>query len=153
MKALTLWQPWAWALFHGKPVENRPWRPSDAMIGQRIAIHAGKTFDHEGAAWVQKMLGLDSLPMAAAAKGVVGVATIDRFVRDDITGPDANDPILDSPWMFGPWGWVLRAAVELDAPIRCAGALSLWSLPETVERELAARLAGPRCVAAAIAGA
>lgn len=25
MKALSVQQPWAWAIFNGKPVENRTW--------------------------------------------------------------------------------------------------------------------------------
>jgi len=44
MKALTLKQPWAWAVAHaGKDVENRTWKPPASVIGQRIAIHAGCT--------------------------------------------------------------------------------------------------------------
>jgi len=42
MRALTLRQPWAWAIVHGqKRIENRPWKPWRDIIGQRIAIHAG----------------------------------------------------------------------------------------------------------------
>lgn len=44
MKALTLKQPWAWAVAHaGKDVENRTWKPPASVIGHRIAIHAGRT--------------------------------------------------------------------------------------------------------------
>ena len=40
MKALTIKQPWAWAITHGtKRVENRTWKPPFHIIGQRIAIH------------------------------------------------------------------------------------------------------------------
>ena len=50
MRGLTLHQPWAWAIAHaGKNVENRTWAPPAYMIGERIAIHAGKRFDEE--AW------------------------------------------------------------------------------------------------------
>jgi hypothetical protein len=43
MYALTILQPWAWAIATGlKSVENRTWRPPDAAIGQLVAIHAGK---------------------------------------------------------------------------------------------------------------
>ena len=42
MKALTLWQPWASLVANGaKPFEFRGWRAPSAIIGQRIAIHAG----------------------------------------------------------------------------------------------------------------
>lgn len=54
MKALTLWRPWPYAIFHlpphvAKRVENRSWKPPVTLIGHRIAIHAGKTWDEAGA--------------------------------------------------------------------------------------------------------
>jgi len=48
VKALTLWQPWSWAIAHaGKRVENRTWAPPASVIGQRVAIHAGLKLDDE----------------------------------------------------------------------------------------------------------
>jgi hypothetical protein len=50
MKALTLWQPWSWAIAHaGKRIENRTWRPLGCVINQQIAIHAGKQLDLDAA--------------------------------------------------------------------------------------------------------
>lgn len=44
MKAITLHPEWAHAIVHlGKRVENRNWRPPASLVGQRIAIHAGKS--------------------------------------------------------------------------------------------------------------
>lgn len=45
MKAISIQQPWAWAIFNGKPVENRKW--STAYRGP-LLIHAGKKFDGPG---------------------------------------------------------------------------------------------------------
>ena len=48
MRALTLWQPWAWLVANGhKLVENRPWAPSPTALppGHRFAIHAGKRYE------------------------------------------------------------------------------------------------------------
>lgn len=43
MKALTIWQPWASLIVIGaKPYEFRGWKPPARLVGQRIAIHAGK---------------------------------------------------------------------------------------------------------------
>jgi hypothetical protein len=43
MKAITLHQPWASLIAIGaKPFETRSWPPPRWLIGQRIAIHAGK---------------------------------------------------------------------------------------------------------------
>ena len=43
MKALTLHQPWASLIAHGvKSIETRSWPPPREIVGDRIAIHAGK---------------------------------------------------------------------------------------------------------------
>ena len=57
MKALTVIQPWAWAIAHaGKRVENRTWGPPRDVIGQRIAIHAGRRLDDRAIAWMRKLM-------------------------------------------------------------------------------------------------
>lgn len=41
MKVITLWQPWAQLIAHEeKKIETRSWKVPDALLGQRIAIHA-----------------------------------------------------------------------------------------------------------------
>lgn len=46
LSALTVWQPWAWAISVGeKIVENRDWAPPPQLIGRHFAVHAGKTVD------------------------------------------------------------------------------------------------------------
>jgi len=44
VKALSLTQPMAWAIFHGKDVENRRW---STKFRGRVYIHASKGFDKE----------------------------------------------------------------------------------------------------------
>lgn len=49
LKALSLWQPWAWALIHaGKDVENRPWRTN---YRGRLYIHAAKRKPTDDELW------------------------------------------------------------------------------------------------------
>jgi hypothetical protein len=36
---LSVWQPWAWAIFHGKPIENRNW---PTPYRGRLLIHSAK---------------------------------------------------------------------------------------------------------------
>jgi hypothetical protein len=52
MLALSIRQPWAWAIIHaGKDVENRSEnmaRRSERLVGQIILIHAGKSLDRGG---------------------------------------------------------------------------------------------------------
>ena len=122
MKALTLWRPWAWALFHGKDVENRTWSPPASMIGQRIAIHAGKKYDAAGELFILNRLGLVAIPGAALVTGIIGVATIARVVTES-----------SSPWFGGPKGWVFEDHVPFPEAIRIGGAQGLWTLPREVE--------------------
>ena len=131
MRALTLKQPWAWAVAHaGKRVENRTWRPPAALIGQRIAIHAGVAYD--GDAFLGDLLFCLGSPLREPARrhhvygAVVATAVIDRVVTDS-----------GSPWFCGPFGWVLRDVVTLREPVPCKGALGLWTLSHEVEEAVA----------------
>ncbi len=53
LRALTIWQPWASLIVHGrKPVENRMWSPraSELRPGELFAIHAGSRRDEDS--WI-----------------------------------------------------------------------------------------------------
>ena len=80
MKALTLWEPWASAIIHGpKRIENRPWKPWDSVMGQRIAIHAGKRYDADafgGIAEVWPEVNQDG------RSGILGVATVAGWIQE-----------------------------------------------------------------------
>jgi len=144
MRALTLYRPWAWALFHGKPVENRTWSPPASMIGEPIAIHAGRKWDKDGAEFVYRLLGPAAILPAARAEGIIGVAVLDRVISGCQLFPGEpippTDPLRGSPWYFGPFGWVLREQVELEVPVACRGALGLWVLPPDVEAAVRGQL-------------
>jgi len=135
MKALTLIRPWAWALFHGKPVENRSWAPPTSIIGERIAIHAGKSWDDKGAWFISEQLETyGELPPASRAEGIVGTLVVDRVIGGVRFSIDVVlEPLLLSSWFFGPFGWVTRDLFELKMPILCPGMLGLWTLPPDVE--------------------
>ena len=46
MKAITLHEPWASLIVAGKKtIETRNWSPPDDLIGETIAIHAGKNLE------------------------------------------------------------------------------------------------------------
>jgi hypothetical protein len=136
MRAITLWQPWAWAICHaGKRVENRTWRPPRDVIGTRIAIHAGKQHDAAAVQWMRDELDIE--PPAAPPRGAIvatvcvrGWATIQGCtVRYD---GDVDPAIVDSPWFTGPIGWVLGSVRVLEHPIPCPGAQGLWWVPDTL---------------------
>lgn len=134
MKALTLWRPWAWALFHGKPVENRPWPLPPAMIGQVTAIHAGKKLDHDGGRFICDQLKLDKLPREARFEGIVGVVVWSRCITKH------SDALWRSPWFFGPYGLVIGEHFEIHDPIPCRGMLGFWTVPAGVETEVRRQL-------------
>lgn len=147
LRALTLWQPWAWAIFHGKPVENRGWPCPSWMLGKPLAIHGGKRYDAEGDAYVCKQLGLERLPPEAHAQGLLGIVRPERNIEACIdreadctcdfciaaeTCSVARDQVVQGGWFFGPYGWVFREQVEFREPVPCRGAQGLWVVPPDV---------------------
>lgn len=136
--ALTLHQPWVDAVFDehlAKDVENRSWPPPRKLLGRRVALHAGATYDHDSALWVERTFGVALRPSESEHGAVLGVARVPRAFRSG----DAGDPLAASRWAFGPWCWVLEDLVRV-VPVPCRGAQRLWRLPPTVRAELAARL-------------
>jgi hypothetical protein len=116
MRALSVRQPWAWAiLYAGKDIENRLWQNQHCL--GTIAVHASAGLDR-----------LDDLPhgvrrptsqeLDRSAVGVVDVVAVVEHHR--------------SRWFSGPLGWVLSNPRPLPRPIPCKGALGLWeSLPKS----------------------
>lgn len=101
--ALSVRQPWAWAIFHGKDIENRTWQAVNRGLKQRgrIAIHAAKGLtrdEYEDAAEFMRGLGVICPPAADLARGgIIGSVEVVDVVRHS-----------DSPWFIGPRGLVLR---------------------------------------------
>src|SRR4051812_38489229 len=160
MRALTLTQPWASLVVSGqKRIENRPWNPPTAMIGQRFAIHASRAIDLDTTyeIFISKIYGPVVSPYPTPRdfplSAVVGVATLDKvfsgswdaeaierhaalfsFSTGEFLGPQ------QVRWFFGPVGFALRDARAIATPVPCKGALGFWTLPEDVERAVAAQL-------------
>lgn len=131
-KALSLTQPWAYAVAQGlKKVENRKWKPSHKFFANgpvRIAIHASMTFDEGGAAFLKKQ-GVVVPPEKIVHGAVLGLCRVVRVVTQ------STDPMF-----FGPYGWELDSFQPLPTPIPCKGALSLWSMPDEVWQQLKSAL-------------
>lgn len=133
MLALSIRQPWAWAIFFAsKDVENRIWRPPVGMRGRRILIHASKggsrtQYDHdvEQVLWARSCARLLRTPVpyfAEAPRGcIVGAVTIVGWTRSS-----------ESVWFGGPWGWQLSNAVALKIPVACRGERGLFRIPDDV---------------------
>ena len=116
MKALTIRQPWAWAIIHaGKDIENRSW---NTRLRGAIAIHAGFAFDKQ-AELPRGVKPPNEEEIICGA--IIGVAEIVDVVERH-----------RSKWFSGPYGFVLANPRALPSPISCPGRLSLWEVPPSV---------------------
>lgn len=116
MKALSIQQPWAWAILHaGKNIENRQW---NTRHRGEFAIHASAL----GQRYAPLPNGISAPPLNdLPASAIVGVAE----VEDVITASD-------SPWFLGKYGFVLANVRPLAQPIPCKGNLYFWDVPPRV---------------------
>lgn len=132
MRTLSIQQPWATLIARGlKPVENRSWHSPNRGP---FLIHAGQRYDIQGEMWIRNnwwsfqlpttemtAIGnfLDELtrnPAIAPRGGIVGSAHMIACVQHN-----------QSPWFFGPYGFVLTDAHEL--PFRpCRGKLGWFDV-------------------------
>lgn len=137
LRALTLWQPMAWAVAaRHKPIENRPKPPPRAMIGVPFVVHAGLRWDEGHAAMVRELVG--ELPPAARIHGAaIAVATIVHVV--DETSLDLSEE--ERRWFFGPFGYVLADVVAIPEPIPCRGFQGFWPLSMDVDHLVRRQLA------------
>lgn len=105
MMAISIRQPWAWAILHGgKDVENRVW---PTKYRGSILIHAAKRYEPDDEEFVARTAyetASVSFPGRDALRcgGIVGAAYLARCVTD-----------MDSPWFFGPFGFELTCARPL----------------------------------------
>lgn len=161
MKALSLIQPWAYAiLWLGKDVENRDWRspPPADLVGQRFAIHASKKADAD-AAFELESDGFH-LPHEVPLGAICGSVRLRGWVRDDGRGVDPKvlrhsssltraeaEQLVRSRWRTGPLLLAVDQRLAYAEPIPCKGALGFWTpTPEDLvrmqQREEAARALG-----------
>jgi hypothetical protein len=126
MKALSIRQPWAWAVVNGyKPVENR----TTDFVGRwrgPLLIHAGKQAEERESWYAVRALLAESgedpetLPELAAMPvgGIVGRAELIDVVT-----------FHPSPWFSGPVGLVLAHAKPEKLKL-CRGQLGLFEVDE-----------------------
>ena len=113
MKALSVRQPWAYAIFHlGKDVENRTW---PTPYRSRIAVHVAKRVNVAEC----RRLGLD--PRTLPTGCVIGTVELSDCLRG-----------ARSKWAVrGMWHWILRKPRLFRKPIPTKGRLGLfeWKAP------------------------
>lgn len=142
MHAITVIQPYAYSIaFLGKDVENRDRAPTLALIGHRVAIHAGmKPIDRYACALIEGDPRIPGLIVEAKLpRGAIVATTLLRgWVAKrngehvgSIRGAEA-DAIMQSPWWIGPVGHIYADTRPIAAPVPCRGALGYWRVPEDV---------------------
>lgn len=142
MKALTILQPWAWAIaHHTKRVENRTW--ATAYRGP-LAIHAGKG---RGRLDDQLNDGAIAPPPGQLVFGaIIAVAELVACVPK-AQFVSSQNPVVQAamltPFAEGPWCWVLDRVVALEKPIPISGAQLLWDVPPAVMAAIEAQMKGP----------
>lgn len=136
MKALTLFQPWAWLIvtpdperpwFPLKDVENRVWRlPKLFTLPQRIYVHASKTMPEHSFKTLRNVIRskhIELPPKGALTRGaIIGEVTIMNATR-----------ISPSAWAEnGKWGFELMYPTVYETPIPCKGQQRLWEPPKDI---------------------
>lgn len=141
MKALTVQQPWAWAIFHGKTIENRTQQWS---YRGPLAIHAGQRFSERGG----------ESPLVIEAWERAGGPLLHDLHHGAILGVVDLVDVHPSAGCCAPWGessyvehggrerrqivhLVLENPRLLAEPIPCKGALGLWTPPADIVERLA----------------
>ncbi len=112
MKALSLRQPWAWLVFHGKDIENRTW--STNYRGP-LLIHASGNYADEAGAWLTSNFPGIRIPTNLPRRAIIG--------RVEVVDCVTTSP---SKWFFGPYGFVLKDPIEFENPIPWPGKLDIF---------------------------
>jgi|PlaIllAssembly_1097288.scaffolds.fasta_scaffold363432_2 hypothetical protein len=124
MKAISLKQPYAWAvIFGGKDIENRTW---NTKYRGELAIHASSSAlkDYWWPRGTPKPLSGDL--RSSVIIGVVDLVDVVEKSR--------------SKWFGGPYGFVLKNPKPLREPISYKGALNIWPLPPKIIRAIVKQL-------------
>jgi len=115
--ALSIRQPWAFLIASGvKDIENRKWK---TPFRGRFLIHAslGMTrLEYDETAEFAETQGIIVPEFDDLARGgIIGEAEITDCVRES-----------DSPWFFGPYGFVIRNAKPMRM-VPCKGRLGFFN--------------------------
>lgn len=130
-RALSVRQPWAWAICHGwKDVENRTWR---SHFRGPLYIHAGRQIRgglgrYDDCEYVCERI--------AEATGFTVTSLWRQYEREVRFGALVGQVEMvdcvessESPWFKGPFGFVFQEARFLDEPVKMPGRLGLFRVP------------------------
>lgn len=143
MKAITVKQPWAWAITEGrKAAENRTW----------ITHHRGLLAIHAAVRWAGPDAHREVSDLADCHVSDVRITS--KHLGAVVAVVDLTDIctallMLDGTCDCGPWAmgghahWRLANPRPLVQPVPCKGRLGLWDLPAEVETAVRMQIAPP----------
>lgn len=137
MKALSIRQPWVFAILHaGKDVENRNWR-EDGVHSRQARALAGRDILLHASAGMTRAEYHEAADCIAAIAPAIAIPPFERMVRGGIVGTARIAGFLSasaSPWFFGPYAIALSDARPTRfVPMK--GALGFFDVPDSIVRE------------------
>jgi len=119
MKAISIKQPWATAIFRGKNLENRA-KPSKHR--GTLLIHASLRSDKEASAFIKKNFPGVLREVEFYALGcIIGKVQMVDCVKEH-----------SSRWFLGPYGYVFESPILFRKPIPYSGKLGLFNVPDNL---------------------
>ncbi len=140
MRALTVCQPWAWAIVHGsKDIENRTWH---THFRGTLLIHAGKSRDWFTPDAIEGIEMLDHRRVSPNMPGMAYGALIGRCRLIDCIPADVAVR-RGYRYVSGPWCFVLADRVALPRPIPYVGRQGFFDVPDALIDTPPAKAAEP----------
>lgn len=147
VRALTLHQPWAYAIAAGMKVsETRSWRPPTWLVGRRLAIHAGKHPLDSETETLAADLGIITRDLHFG--GIVCTAVVEQPLRSmgnwfsgdawfwkDASGKVHNDDGLGD-YGAGRWVWPLKNIEVLNPPVAASGKQGIWRVSQSAAQAM-----------------
>jgi hypothetical protein len=133
VKALSIHQPWAWAiLFAGKNVENRTWRTHHRGP---LLIHAARSrasYDRQDAALWPRLYGVELPAWEELTTGAI-IGCVDVVDCVPVEAGGTLGARRESVWALeGYFGWMLANLRPFAEPVRCRGAQMLFEVTDAL---------------------
>lgn len=131
VRGLSLTRPWPFAFVNGplhtqKRIENRSWKPPYSLIGCLVALHAAKSWSAVDREFISDMLECDVPGKKESPHSEIFAVT--RLAG--YTDRESRVEPFQQQWFFGPFGWQFDHFVPLVEPVKCTGALGLWTFED-----------------------
>ena len=145
MRAISVRHPWAWAILHGKPIENRgkPWPLGEYALHASRLPEPGKRGrpplwfmeDWYAAKAMSGKAGLDWDSGPKLTYGILMEMSGAIIGTLDVTANVTSHP---SPFYIPSKFGLVLANVRAITPIPCKGALGAWVVPPKIEAQVRA---------------